>query len=462
MARMRNEALAARIAEAGWTQPKAAAAVRRVAEEAGVRDLAAVSRSHISMWIMGTRPSGQAPHILCETLTRKLGRPITLTDIGLPAAREGDSTDGPDWDADTLTALTELGRDDLDMLHRRQVLADTAYSVAGLAVPAATWWKDALATAANQRARSRRAVTPADIDDIRHTTVFFSARDQRRGGAAGRSALAAHLSLEAAPLLSSRIPTEQLRRDLYSATAEMTYLAGWMAFDAGEHRRAQRYFTLAAKLAAEAADGPLAGHILRAMAHQAVDLNHPGKALDLADASMTADRYGRASCREKALLGIVHARALAATGDRRGTLAAISRAERDLARDTGDAPDRVSFFARASLSHETACALRDLGSLRDAEHHFKESVATRRRQLYARTHSVTLGYLGSVQIRRGGLDEGCSTYNQALDAMDGISSGRARDVIVQMQRDLSPVRRRGGRQLTELDQRAREMLRTIG
>ncbi|MFG3429464.1 Tat pathway signal protein [Streptomyces californicus] len=462
MARMRNEALAARIAEAGWTQPKAAAAVRRVAEETGARELTAVSRSHISMWLTGTRPSGQAPHILCETLTRKLGRPITLTDIGLSADRRGESTDGTDWDADTLTALTELGRDDLDMLHRRQVLADAAYSVAGLAVPAPSWWKDAPAAAANQRVHSRRSVTPADVDDIRQTTVFFSARDQRRGGAAGRSALAAHLSLEAAPLLSSRIPTEQLRRELYSATAEMTYLAGWMAFDAGEHRRAQRYFTLAAKLAAEAADGPLAGHILRAMAHQAVDLNHPGKALDLADASMATDRYGQASWRERALLGIVHARALAATGDRRGTLAAISRAERDLARDTGDAPDRVSFFARASLSHETACALRDLGNLRDAEHHFQESVATRRRQLYARTHSVTLGYLGSVQIRRGGLDEGCSTYSQALDAMNGISSGRAKDVIVQMQRDLSPVRRRGGRHVTELDRRAREMLGTIG
>ncbi|MET8658394.1 Tat pathway signal protein [Streptomyces griseus] len=462
MGRVRNEALAARIAEAGWTQPKAAAAVRRVAEEVGARELAAVSRSHISMWILGTRPSGQAPHILCETLTRKLGRPIALTDIGLGTTHEQGPAGRGDWGADTLTVLTELGRDDLDMLHRRQVLADTAYSVAGLAVPAPTWWKDAPIAAATRRVHSHRSVTPADVDDIRQTTVFFSARDQRRGGAAGRSALAAHLGLEAAPLLSSRIPNEHLRRDLYSATAEMTYLAGWMAFDAGEHRRAQRYFTLAAKLAAEAADGPLAGHILRAMAHQAVDLNHPGQALDLADASMAAERYGQASWREKALLGIVHARALAATGDRRGTLTAISRAERDLARDTGDAPDRVSFFAQASLSHETACALRDLGNFRDAEIHFKQSVATRRRQLYARTHSVTLGYLGAVQIRRGGLDEGCGTYSQALDAMDGISSGRSRDVIVQMQRDLSPVRRRGGRQLTELDQRAREMLRTVG
>ncbi|MEU7607616.1 IMP dehydrogenase, partial [Streptomyces sp. NPDC041003] len=138
------------------------------------------------------------------------------------------------------------------------------------------------------------------------------------------------------------------------------------------------------------------------------------------------------------------------------------RAERDLGRDTGESPSRVGFFAEASLAHETACALRDLGNPRDAEIHFQRSVATRRRQLYTRTHSVTLGYLGAVQVRQGRLDEACHTWNEALDAMTGVHSGRAREVIVRMQRDLSPVRQRGGRHVTELDRRAQEMLRTIG
>lgn len=460
MARTRNEMLAARIAETGWSQPKVAAAVLRVAQEAGVAELYGISRSHVSMWVLGTRPSGQAPHILCETLTRKLGRPITLVDIGLEP--EPGPRAASDWSVDTLTMLAELGRDDLDMLQRRQMLASTAYSVAGLALPGPAWWEETRAAARQRPASSPRTVTEADIDDIRQTTAFFSNRDQQRGGAAGRSALVAHLRFEAAPLLNSHFPDDQVGRNLHSALAEMTYLAGWMAFDASEHRAAQRYLTLGVRLAAEAGDGPLAGHILRAMAHQAVDLGHSRQARDLADASMESTRYGRASWREKALLGIVHARTLAASGDRPGTLAAISRAERDLGRDTGDAPGRVSFFGEASLAHETACALRDLGNPRDAEIHFQRSVATRRRQLYARTHSVTLGYLGAVQIRQGRLDEACHTWTQALDAMTGVHSGRARDVIVRMQRDLSPVRRRGGRQVTELDQRAQEMLRSIG
>lgn len=103
-----------------------------------------------------------------------------------------------------------------------------------------------------------------------------------------------------------------------------------------------------------------------------------------------------------------------------------------------------------------------MGQPRDAEIHFKRSVATRRRQQFARTHSVTLGYLGAVQVQQGRLDEACATWNEALDAMAGIQSGRARDVIVRMQSDISPVRQRGGLHVAELDRRARGMLRAIG
>ncbi|MGE9697830.1 hypothetical protein [Streptomyces sp. NRRL F-5630] len=462
MAHERNIALAALMREAGWSQPQAAAAVARVAAESGVRELKAVSRSHIAMWIQGTRPSGQAPHILRETLSRRLGRQLSLTDLGLKVEPVGSTDSSSDWSVDPLTVLAELGSDDLDM-HRRKLLTTAAYSAAGLALPATSWWAAAPATAATRRPSSSRSVTPADIDDVRDLTAYYSARDQKRGGATGRKALASHLLDEAVPLLGGRFRTDQLRRDTYSAVAEMTYLAGWMAFDAGEHRTAQRYLTIAARIAAEAGDGPLTGHVLRALAHQAVDLGHPRRALDLADASMSCDRYGQASHREKALLAIVHARALAAGGDRSGTMAAINRAERDLARaDTTEAPTRVGFFQEASLAHETACALRDIGQSRDAEIHFKRSVATRRRQQFARTHSVTLGYLGAVQVQRGNLDEACATWNDALDAMTGVQSGRTRDVIVRIQRDLSPVRHRGGRHVAELDRRARGLLRPAG
>ncbi|MEV6421729.1 hypothetical protein [Streptomyces sp. NPDC051662] len=122
-----------------------------------------------------------------------------------------------------------------------------------------------------------------------------------------------------------------------------------------------------------------------------------------------------------------------------------------------DEPGRVWFFGEASLAHETAATLRDLGDLKGAEKQFRHSVRTRRAQ-FARTHSVTLGYLGAVQIQQGQLEAACDSWGQALDAMSGVQSGRARETVVQMRRALSPFRNRGGSAAVELDARARAVL----
>lgn len=117
-----------------------------------MRELEAISRSHIAMWVQGTQPSGQAPHILRETLSRRLGRHLTLADLGLEGEATGQTDSGSDWSVDPLTVLAELGSDDLDM-HRRKLLATAAYSAAGLALPTASWW----AAAPPQRRSGQRS-----------------------------------------------------------------------------------------------------------------------------------------------------------------------------------------------------------------------------------------------------------------------------------------------------------------
>ena len=73
---------------------------------------------------------------------------------------------------------------------------------------------------------------------------------------------------------------------------------------------------------------------------------------------------------------------------------------------------------------------------------------------FTRTHAVTLGYLGAVQARQGDLEEACATWSHALDAMEGVRSGRTRQVAADMQAVLAPFRRRGGRAVAEIDMRA--------
>ncbi|MFB7781441.1 Tat pathway signal protein [Streptomyces vinaceus] len=458
MGRTRNLRLEAAIHELGLPQERLAARFRAVATENGATELAATNQSSITRWIAGTRPSGRAPSILAATLSQGLGRTVTLTDIGL-ADTEGPDPQPPQWSADTLTTLVDLGSTDLD-IDRRRVLVGSAYSVAGLVIPTTDWWKEAFDRARARTPVAAHTVTVQDVESVREMTAFFSRRDQQRGGrGAGRTALVAYLRTEVAQYLDGRFPSEEVRLSMTSAAGELAYVAGWTAFDAGEHPVALRWFTLATQLAEEARNAPLAGHVLRAMAHQAVDLNQPTQAVRLSTASLADNRYTDASWREKALIGVVHARALAADRRRKEATTALLQAERDLSRaQTGDEePSRVWFFGEASLAHETAATLRDLGDLKGAEAAFERSVRTRALP-FARTHAVTLGYLGEIQARQGHLDAAITTWTKALDAMTGIQSGRTRDTVTRMRSTLSPIKGRGGRTAQELDQRAREFL----
>ncbi|MEV0458721.1 Tat pathway signal protein [Catellatospora methionotrophica] len=457
-----NVRLAAAITEAGWSHGQVASALVRVASEVGAHDLLAVGRSHVSKWVAGFHPSGRAPELLAEAFSRRLGRTFTSDDLGLTPARGSAERSMLDWDSDTLIALNEVGKADVDE-HRRRVLGAAAFSLAGLALPPAHWWP-AMAQQGETRARpAARTVGRADLEMVRETSQVFSKLDQRRGGGHARAAVVTYLRTEVANLLVGNYADDGVRRAIFSTTSELAYLAGWMSFDNAEHVTAQHYFTVALKLAAEADDPPMAGHIIRAMAHQAIDLGHLQQGMRLAEASMEGRRYAAASPRERALLGVVHARGLSATGRTKTAAAALLRAEDDLAAASpgDDEPSRVFFFSEASLAHETACALRDTGDLTGAVREFRRSVRARKASTFTRTHAVTLGYLGAVQARQGAIDEACGTWSKALDAMDGVHSARARQTVVDMRRALSPFRRRNNSTTIEVDARAAAYLAAV-
>lgn len=232
-----------------------------------------------------------------------------------------------------------------------------------------------------------------------HVDTLFSHVDQRPGGGHARTAVVQYLTADVSVFLRGQYADEQVRRDMFTGASELAYLSGWMGFDNGERALAQRYFSSAVKLAAEAGDPAMAAHVLRAMAHQAVDLGH-----------------------------------------RR------------------EAPGRVFFFGQASLGHETACALRDTGDLRAAISQFRLSVRTRQASSFTRTHAVTLGYLGMVQARQGDLEEACATWSRSLEAMEGVRSGRARQVAAEMRAALSPFRQTRSGAVAEVDARAERYL----
>ncbi|MFJ8475295.1 Tat pathway signal protein [Kitasatospora sp. NPDC094011] len=450
--RQPNERLGQLIRESGRPNEALARALCAVAASRG--DPARPSRSSVTQWVRyGWNPSGSLPQYLAEVLTRWLDRDVSLAEMGLGE----EEPDLRDWSLDTLKALAALGRIDVDV-ERRQLLRTLPYSLGALSIPPSSWWEHMARTGSRNITQHRAG--RADVEAVREMTGLFSQLDQRRGGGHGRTAVAQYLLTDVRDFLRGTFASDQARRDMFSAASELAYLAGWTAFDNGEHPTAQHYYTVAVKLAAEADDPAMAGHVLRAMAHQAVDLGKPEHAVRVAEASMAGARYTRASPRERSLLGVVHARGLAAAGRAPEANAALLQAERDLsaASPDDDEPARVFFFGEASLAHETASALRDIGDLDGAAREFERSVATRKVSSFTRTHAVTLGHLGLVKAEQHSVEEACTIWAQSLDAMQTVRSARTRDVALQIRGALSAYRGRKVPVISTIDRRAAEYL----
>lgn len=349
----------------------------------------------------------------------------------------------------------ELRLEDHLDLGRRRLLEAAAYSAAALTLPPDPYW-DQSRKQERTRAGVAHTLGSKDVESVRDMVALFSLMDQRRGGGHARNAVVQYLTSDVARDLQSNFASERVRSEMFSAASELAYLCGWMAFDDSEHITAQRYFDIAVQLATQAGDPPMAAHVLRALAHQALDLGHRHQALALATASIDGPRYRLAGSRERALLGVVHARTLAATGQKAAAISALSRAEDELsAAAPGDNdPGRVFFFTEASLAHEAACTLRDLDDLTAATSQFRRSIRTRQAATFTRTHAVTLGYLGDLQVREGKMDEACNSWAQALDVMDGVRSGRARQVASNIRTALAVRSRPSAADVTEIDARA--------
>jgi hypothetical protein len=88
---------------------------------------------------------------------------------------------------------------------------------------------------------------------IRAFTHSLTDLDFQYGGGHVRRVLLFYFRSEIVPLLYGQDP-ERVRRELFSAAAEVAELPGWSAYDAGRHGAAQRYFAHGLRLAGEAAD----------------------------------------------------------------------------------------------------------------------------------------------------------------------------------------------------------------
>ncbi|MFF7992482.1 MFS transporter [Kitasatospora xanthocidica] len=427
-------------------------------------------KTSVARWVSkGMVPQGPVPHLIATAIGGKLGRPVPLEEIGL-----GDTDPAPELGlafprdvAEAVRSATDLWRVDLDL--RRgpgggrwsDSLAGT-FSVAAYATPVSRWL---IAPADGSVARevplsptdtSSYRVGHSDAAKLREAAQEARRWDSKYGGGDWRSSMVPEcLRVEAAPLLLASY-SDAVGRALFGATAELTRLAGWMAFDTGQHEAAQRYYIQALRLARAAADVPLGGYVLASMSLQAGYRGFAEEAVDLAQAALERNR-GLATARTMSFFHLVEARAQAKARNAAACATALGAAESALERARAGDPDPawIDFYAYDRLAADAAECFRDLGVPSKVRQFTREALA-KPTEGFVRSHSLRLVVSAMAEAEAGNLDAAVAAGERAVEVAGRISSQRSREYVVEMLRRLEPFQ--GERRVRELAERARAVI----
>ncbi|WP_031067360.1 hypothetical protein [Streptomyces sp. NRRL F-5527] len=448
-----NTQLSALVAESGLTYEALAKTVRAVAAECG--DRLRTNKSNVEHWLSGSVPRGDTPRYLAVALSRRLGRLLTLADLGLPCPAEADSdTIGLSLGNDPLDALLPMWRYELD---RRRFLSASAYSVAAAALPLSHVQDIAARTAA---ARTGHTVGMTEVAAVRDMIHAFSEMDERHGGHHGRSALVTYLRDDVAPLCRARFRSDDVRQQMLSAASRGVHLLGWKSYDAGQQGLAQRYYLQSYALATESGLRGHDGFVMRTMAMQGLKLHRPEHCLGLAETGLNRAK-GRVDAQTEALFRVVYAHTLAKSGKHRAALAETDHARTLLTGAPGDempfwalswGPPAASVYSRTAKVHET------VGDHRSAAEQYALAATARPADTYARIVALDLVAEAEMHLKRGSIEQACLTWHKAIDHMGGVRSARTRKAVSRMRSDLRRFRARGLRCVAELDERGRDFL----
>ncbi|CAL9488352.1 MFS transporter [Streptomyces sp. enrichment culture] len=462
-----NEKLGAVLALAGISN---AGLARRVNDLGAQRGLTLrYDKTSVARWVSkGMVPQGAAPHLIAAAIGQKLGRPVPLHEIGLadadPAPEVGLAF--PRDVGQAVKSATELYR--LDLAGRRagsggiwQSLAGS-FAVTAYATPASRWLiTPADSSVAREASHAEGSGSPlkvghSDVQKLREAAEDARRWDSKYGGGDWRSSMVPEcLRVEAAPLLLGSY-SDDVGRALFGASAELTRLAGWMAFDTGQQEAAQRYYIQALRLARAAADVPLGGYVLASMSLQATYRGFGDEGVDLAQAALERNR-GLATARTMSFFRLVEARAHARAGDAQAAGAALKAAESWLerARPGDNDPSWLGFYSYDRFAADAAECYRDLKAPRQVRR-FTEYALSKPTEEFVRSHGLRLVVSAVAELESGNLDAACEQGVRAVEVAGRISSARTTEYVKDLLHRLEPYGDEP--RVVELRERARPLL----
>ncbi|MFG3214800.1 hypothetical protein [Streptomyces tendae] len=433
----RNAGLAALMQEADFSHKSLARAVVTAAAQSG--EDVTCDHTYVTRWLKGSIPRGNMPQFIADAIGRKVGRRLTIDDIGMGDAAVSavqpelglDFADRPESTAKTVADLWRADLADAETLVR--------------ALPDSAAWNTAslrwiVAPPDGELTRTgNRAVGAVDVDMVRSTADAFSMLDGKFGGGHARRALIQYLHTDVRPMLDGKY-SDDVGRQLHSAVAEALLLAGWMSYDSGLHGIAQRYLIQALRMTQAAGDRLLGGSVLSAMSHQATFLGRYQDAATLARAAYTGPGPALGPTMA-AQFRAMEARALARLGDERGCDLALADAERKLSQRTADSdPPYIAYFDEVELAAEIGHCFRDLGRSAEAAQRGGGSIFGD--GLNNRSDFFATMVQADAHIIQGEIGQGFDIALSALQLGEGLKSARCIQYVREFQGRVTAEMRR--------------------
>ena len=352
------------------------------------------------------------------------GRPTEGTAVVAVADRR--HGDAAVWEeTHTVEEVDRFTAGDL-MLGRREANRMLAALLVGatLTEPLEQWVSSRVQVADAGRRGSLTEPEVAHIEAFTRTVRHWDARF-RLG--VRRKAVVGQLNEVAELIRAGQMPAVTER--LSVVLAELAKVAGSMAFDAGLHPTAQRYYLFALRASHRTGDRLLGANILADMARQLLDLNYPYDALELIRLALDAVER-QAPARVVAMLRTREAWAYAALGRVQAFRRAAAVAEECFAiEDTTPLPYWLRNFDEAELAGVIGARYRDVAAgdralCGQAVRYIQKAVDLRHPRRI-RNRAFDLVGLGRTYLALGEPEEACRVVAPALDLVSQAGSGRA-------------------------------------
>lgn len=286
----------------------------------------------------------------------------------------------------------------------------------------------ALALAAHDRSGSRR-VGRAEVSEIQQALDDLRSLDQRFGGDQLQR-LAGLQVRRARDLLANSHYGPDAGRALSALLGESSILAGWLAFDSGNHSAAARLYSDGLSAAEEARDDLVAAHAYANLSMLATASGRPDHAVRFAQAGQRAATL-QGGPRLRSRLIAREAQGHGGMMNAPATNNAVARAEHAFAGDDGQDPGWTAFFVEAEFAGVAGSAFRMLG---DVDRSMRDLRTAAELEGRPRNRASWILQLAGAHVDAGDAAQGCEVAGAVIPTVRDMTSARLRQQLCRLAR----------------------------